>query len=358
MKNVEFPLLETKMDDEEEFNLSQVEKRKEYFRFKAGEAIEDINDFLEDGTFVIYLLGKKSAGKGTYAKMVAEALGPEQTDHFSIGDMIRKVDKQLEDEKEREELIEFLEDNYRGWLDLEEVIARLEGRSTESLLPTPLILTLVKREIAQRGRQALFIDGFPRNMDQITYSLFFRDLIGYREDVDIFTLIDVPESVIDERIKWRRVCPQCQTSRNLKLFPTSEVGYDKEEEEFYLMCDNPDCSGARMEPKEGDEKGIEPIKDRLEKDEELIEQAFDLYGIPKILLRNAVPVDKAEEHVADYEVTPEYVYNWNEETEEVEVEEKKWVIEDDKGRKSYSLLAAPVVVSFLRQLAEILNSRS
>jgi adenylate kinase family enzyme len=130
--------------------------------------------------------------------------------------------------------------------------------------------------------------------------LFFRDLIGYRDDPDIFVLIDVPEAVIDERIKWRRVCPLCQTSRNLKLLPTSKLGYDDKKKEFYLVCDDANCKGARMLPKEGDEAGIKPIKERLKKDEKLIQQAFSLYGIPKVLLRNSVPLKEAKKYVDDY----------------------------------------------------------
>ena len=75
-------------------------------------------------------------------------------------------------------------------------------------------------------KKALFIDGFPRDLDQVSYSLFFRDLIGYRADPDIFILIDVPNSVIDERIKYRVVCPKCHTPRNLKLLATKQVEYD------------------------------------------------------------------------------------------------------------------------------------
>jgi len=356
MRDIDFPIFKTKKENDKKFNLSSPKERQDYFEFKSKKDIEDIQEFLEDNTFVIYLLGKKSAGKGTYSKMVGEAIGKDKIAHFSIGDMIRGVDEELKDPKKKKELIEFLEENYRGWVEIDEVIARLEGRSTKSLLPTPLILTLVKREIAKRGRKALFIDGFPRNMDQISYSLFFRDLIGYREDVDIFALIDVSEKIIDARIKGRRVCPECNTSRGLNLFPTSKIGYDKDEDEFYLICDNPDCNEVRMVEKEGDEKGIELIEERLDMDEKLIKRAFKLRGIPKILVRNAVPADKAEEYVSDYEITPEYKYKWNEKEEKVEVEEVPWVTEDDKGVKSYSLLAPPAVVSFLAQLADILRN--
>ncbi len=356
MKDLEFPVFKTKVENDRKFNLSDPKERSDYFFLKAGDEIEEIRKFLEESAFIVYLLGKKSAGKGTYSKMLAEVIDPEKIDHFSIGDMIRGIDKELKDEKKREELVEFLKKNYRGWHSLEEVMSILEGRSTTKLLPTDFILTLIKREIAKRGRKVIFIDGFPRNMDQISYSLFFRDLIGYRDDDDFFVLIDVPEKVIDERAKWRRVCPECNTSRNLKLLPTSKIGYDNEKEEFYLICDNPDCNEVKMVAKEGDEAGIAPIKERLEMDEKLIKQAFSLHGIPKILLRNSVPINEAEKYVSDYEITPEYKYEWNEEKKEVEVKEVPWVVEDDNGIESYSLMAPPVVVSFIKQLADILRA--
>jgi len=222
-------------------------------------------------------------------------------------------------------------------------------------LPTELILALVKREIAKRRKKALFIDGFPRGLDQISYSLFFRDLIGYRDDPDIFILIDVPETVIDERIKWRRVCPLCQTSRNFKLLPTSKVNYDETKKEFYLLCDNPDCKGAKLLSKEGDELGIKPIKERLKQDEELIERALSLYGIPKIFLRNSLPVKDAKNYIDDYEITPEYSYEFDEKTKKVKIIEKSWQVRDDEGKPSYSLLPPPVVVSLIKQMVEVLS---
>ncbi len=112
----------------------------------------------------------------------------------------------------------------------------------------------------------------------------------------------------------------------------------------------------RLEKKEGDEAGIEPIRERLNTDEELIKKAFNLYGIPKILLRNSVPVDVAEDYVSEYELTPGYHYEWNEEEGKVEIKETPWVIEDDNGVKSYSLMAPPVVVSFIKQLADLLKN--
>lgn len=336
------------------FDLTDPEDRKKYFQEKAGEEIKKIKNYLKgDQTFIVYLLGKKNSGKGTYAKMFKEIVDPENIDHLSIGDMIRDFDEVIKGEKGEEELVSFLKENYRGFMPLEKIMESLKNRSTKNLLPSELILALVKREISKRGRQALFIDGFPRGMDQISYSLFFRDLINYREDPDFFTLIDVPEPVIDERIKYRVICPSCKTSRNLKLLPTKNIGYDEEKEEFYLMCDNPECKDVRMVTKEGDELGIENIRERLEIDEKLMEKAFSLYGIPKILLRNCIPVEKSEEFVEDYEITPEYKYHY--ENGEVKVEEKKWEVPDDNGVPSYSLMPPPVVVSLIKQLSESLN---
>lgn len=354
---MDFPIFKTKIKEvTKKLDLNNPKGRKEYFELKAGPEIKKLKNYLKRNTFIAYFLGKKNSGKGTYSKMFAEIVGSEKIAHFSIGDMIRGIDRELKDKKKKEELSKFLKKNYRGWISTtKEIIEILEKRSTETLLPTDLILTLVKREISRSKKKTIFIDGFPRDLDQINFSLFFRDLIGYRDDSDVFVLIDVPDTVIDERIKYRRVCPLCQTSRNFKLLPTSKIEYDLKEKQFYLLCDNPQCIGVRLVPKEGDEKGIGPIKARLKKDEELMARAFSLYGIPKILLKNSLPAKLRKRYVDNYEITPEYIYQWNQKERKVEIKEKPWVVLDNQGIESVSLLAPPVVVSLLKQTAAILN---
>ena len=367
---MDFPLFKTKTEKKGDelrsssrfanarvFDLNNPKERAAYFDLKAGPEIKKLRDYFKAGnTFIAYLLGKKNSGKGTYSKMFAEIVGQEQIEHFSIGDIVREVDGELSDKKKRKEFIEFLSKDYRGRFSVTQLLALLEIRSTVTpLLPTELILSLVKREIQKKKKKTIFIDGFPRNLDQINFTLFFRDLVGYRDDPDLLILIDVPEAVIDERIKYRRVCSACHTSRNLKLLPTSKIGYDQKKKEFYLLCDNPCCKKVKLSPKEGDERGIAPIKERLQKDEKLIGQAMSLYGISKIFLRNSVPVALSKEYVDDYEITPEYHYSWDEKNKKVRVEERSWVIRDDEGRPSYSLLAAPVVVSLIKQIAKVLN---
>jgi adenylate kinase family enzyme len=353
MKDLDFPIFSTKTQDGKKFDMTDAKQRQAYFEYKAGPEIKKLREFLQNNTFVAYLMGKKSSGKGTYAKMFAEVVAPDKIAHFSIGDMIRSFDSVLKDEAQRKELIEFLKNNYRGFMPLEDILKALDSRSTKVLLPSELILVLAKREIDKLGRKAIFIDGFPRDIDQVSYSLFFRDLINYRDDPDVFILIDVPTSVIDERVKFRVICPLCNTSRNLKLLPTKKVEY--ENGKFYLLCDNPTCSGARMVTKEGDEHGIEPIRERLNKDELLIKQAFNLQGIPKVLLRNSIPVEKVKDATDDYEITPEYNYEFDDKNNKVIIKEKPWQVKDDGGVVSNSLMPPPVVVSLIKQLAQVLG---
>lgn len=350
---MEFPLFKTKIDGlEKKFNFLNPSQEREYFKIKAGKEIEKLKVFLEKNTFIAYLIGKKNSGKGTYAKFVAQLVGPEKIIHLSIGDIVRKAEQELKDSQKREDLLSFLKRYYRGFVSLEDNIKELENREAKKLLSTEFILTLIKREIRKYEKKTLFIDGFPRDFDQISFSLFFRDLFEFRDDPDIFVLVNVPNSVIEERIKWRRICPKCQTPRNLRLLPTRNVGFDEKNKEFYLICD---YCGERMVKKEFDEFGIEPIKDRLIKDEEIMQKILLLQGVPKIFLRNTVPVDQALQFIDDYEITPQYDFEYSEKEKKVIVKETPWIVKDDFGRDSYSLLVQPVVVSFLHQLVNVLN---
>lgn len=353
----EFPLSNTKVEGvDKRYNLSDLNERREYFEAKAGEEVAKLKKFFDEGkTFIVYLLGKKNAGKGTYTKLLMELFGKDKIGHISVGDIVRDVHSAMEDENKKKELIEYLHKNYRGFLTPEKGIEALLGRDQKTLLPDEFILALVKREIDMMPKKALFIDGLPRNMEQISHAIFFKELIDYRQDPDIFAAIDIPEAVIDERMKWRVVCPICHTPRNLKLFTTQEVGYDEDKKEFFLKCDNPDCQNAKMTAKEGDNLGIETIRERLEMDDKLINKVFSLHGVPKILIRNAVPTEKANELVDEYEITPEYYYEYDETSKTAKTLERPYTVKDDEGVEVFSLLAPPVALSLIRQLVKALN---
>ncbi|MBI4057729.1 nucleoside monophosphate kinase [Candidatus Microgenomates bacterium] len=339
------------------FDLADPQARRAYFEAKIGPEIKKIQRyFVKGNTFIAYLLGKKNAGKGTYAKLFSEIFGENHVGHVSVGDIVRDVHEHARTARGKKELLTILKKRYRGFISIDDTIERLLSRDTKTLLPTEFILALVEHEISKMPKKALFIDGFPRGLDQVSYSLYFRDLIGYREDPDFFVIVNVPEAVIDERIKSRMVCPVCHTPRNLKLMRTKEAGFDPKTKEFYLICDNPSCSGLRerMMAKEGDELGIEPIRERLEMDQKMIEQAATLHGIPKVVLNNSVSLKEAA-HFDPYELTPEFVYRYDEAKKTVVIEERPWIIKDDKGVASYSLMAPAVLVSMIRQIVDVLG---
>src|SRR4030042_434061 len=102
---MEFPIFRTKMvGKNKKFDLNDPKERAAYFNYKAGDEIKKLRHYINKGnSFIAYLLGKKSSGKGTYAKMMAEVVAPDRMDHFSIGDMIRGVDQELADKNKRKE---------------------------------------------------------------------------------------------------------------------------------------------------------------------------------------------------------------------------------------------------------------
>jgi len=355
MKGLEFPIIGTKVRGlTKKFDLTSPAGRKVYFEAKCGDEIKHIRDFLKEKSFMAFLLGKKNSGKGTYSHLFTEIFGEERVALVSVGDVVRDTHANWDTFKKSDDYIK-LKSLYRGYISFDEAVGALLGRSQDKLLPTEFILALLKLRLSKLGGKSVFIDGLPREMDQVSYSLYFRDLAGFTDARDLFILIDIPESVIDERIKYRTVCPICHAVPNKKLLVTSKIEYDEKTKDFILICDNPKCKGARTVRKEGDDLGIDPIRPRLMKDEEILRRAFNLHGIPKILLRNHVPVTEAKKYYDDYEITPEYVLNYNEKTKKVEVSEKLWTVKDDNGVESYSLLAAPVIIPMLKQMVDVLK---
>lgn len=350
-----FPLFSTKVAGvNKSFDLNDPAARKEYFAAKAGAEIAAIRSYLAAGTFVAYLVGKKNSGKGTYSKLFMEAVGADHVGHVSIGDIVRDVHASVETDEGKNALIAFLKKNYRGFHSVDETLDLITGRSQSSLISSELIVALIKYEISKRPKQAIFVDGFPRAHDQISASLYLKELIGYRDDPDFFVFLNVPDTIIDERIKYRVICPVCKTPRNLKLLATKDVDYDATSGAFSLLCDNPSCNKARMVPKEGDALGIEPIRDRLEVDNQIFQKLLTLHGIPKVYLRNSMPVNVADQYADPYELTPAYSYAKNADGT-VKTIENRWVVKDDDGMDSYSLLPAAVTVSLIKQIAQVLK---
>jgi adenylate kinase family enzyme len=357
MKGLEFPVIGTKIKGlTKKFDLSSPSGRKVYFEAKVGREIKLLRNFLKENTFIAYMLGKKNSGKGTYSTLFREIFGEDKVVHVSIGDVVRSVHAELETKNGRRDIENYLNKSYRGYISVTEGVEAILNRSQDKVsVPNEVMLSLIEREIDKYAGKSMFIDGFPRTLDQISYSLFFRDLMGHRDDPDVFILIDIPLSVIDERLRYRRVCPKCGSPRNIKLLVTPKIEYDGKTKKFTLLCENPSCDLEKMIAKEGDDKGIELIRARLDADEEILRKAFSLHGVPKVYLRNHVPVGKANEYFDDYEITPEYVLSWDSKAGKVKVDEKPWIVKDDNGEDVYSLLPAPVVVAMIKQLVAALE---
>src|SRR4051812_39341443 len=146
MKNLNFPITKTKVEGlTKKFDLNTREGRKEYFTAKAGTEIEKIKKYLADGNaFVAFLMGKKNSGKGTYSKLFMEAVGAEHVGHLSVGDLVRDIHKNVETEEGKQELLDFLKKNYRGFHSPEETIDLILGRSQTTLISSELILALIQ----------------------------------------------------------------------------------------------------------------------------------------------------------------------------------------------------------------------
>lgn len=351
--SVSYDWLKTKSDSTKTYDLDNIAERRAYYQEKIGKEIEYLRDYFRKQTFLAYWLAPKQSGKGTYMNGLKEIFGTELFTHISVGDLVRAADIDVKENGKESETYKYALKNYRGDMDLDEAMDALTGRSTQALVPTELVMTFLRQAIQKYEKKTLFIDGFPRNLDQVSYSLYFRELVNYREDPDVFIMINAPITVLDERMKQRRTCLTCGNSRSITLLPTKELGYDKETDEYYLICDFPGCKGGRMVTKEGDEKGIEYLKSRIVADIEVMGRARKLYGIPKIELYNSLDKDKALNYVDPYECTSECVYAHDDEGK-ISISKTLWELHDGEN-SYYSLLPAAVITQLVKQLATTLG---
>lgn len=333
------------------YDLTKVKDRHFYYKEKLGDkALQKIKDIFETQSLIVYMLAPKVAGKGTYLSLLRELVGKDKFYQLSVGDLMREFVKTYNDRKAYYD--DILSRYYRGFIPLKEAIESALSADVTRLVPTEFVLALIKAKINEVNAKIIFLDGFPRTEDQIMYSLVMRDLMAFRDDLDLFWLINVPLSVIDARLKYRRVCPKCGASRNIRLLPTEKIEWDKEKNEPVLICDNPECNGQKMVAKPGDEVGVAALMERMERDFKLMNLARKLHGVPRIEVFNGVPKDIAYEYFQDYEITPEYHYEYKD--GQVKITTTPWQVTED-GVTYVSLLAAPVLVQFVLHLIKLLD---
>ena len=78
MKDLDFPVFKTKSEVYKKFDLTDGKSRQEYFEYKCGPEIKKLREYLKHNTFIAYLMGKKSSGKGTrkQGSRQLETVGP------------------------------------------------------------------------------------------------------------------------------------------------------------------------------------------------------------------------------------------------------------------------------------------
>ena len=122
----------------------------------------------------IVFISAPAAGKGLISSMLEKKYG---FPHISVGNLLRGVD----DEKVKKQL------------------------ENGEFVSNDLIASLLKSRLSKDDCQNGYIlDGFPRNMSQIS---IYEEICGNNQNIII--VLDIPRAIGEKRIVGRRVCLNC-----------------------------------------------------------------------------------------------------------------------------------------------------
>lgn len=184
----------------------------------------------------IILLGPPGAGKGTQAKSISQAYS---IPHISTGDIFRKNISEKTP----------LGVEAKGYMD--------KGQ----LVPDELTINLVTDRLTHEDcKNGFLLDGFPRTVKQAEALDAF--LNENKMAIDAALLIDVPSTLILERMTGRRVCPECGASYHIKNIPPKVEG----------ICDL--CGASLIQRKDDN---LETVKERLDVYERQTQPLVDYY---------------------------------------------------------------------------------
>ncbi|MCL5795087.1 MAG: nucleoside monophosphate kinase [Patescibacteria group bacterium] len=232
-----------------------------------------------------------------------------------------------------------------------------EAKDTSTLLPTEVVMALIEKAVKDNQGKSVIIDGFPRSKEQVAMALRMQKDFEAKKVPSVFVEINCPEEILIRRYIDRRVCPICQTPRNIKLLLTKEIEFDEKSGEFHLICERPECKRARFIQKQGDQDGIGKVKERQKKVQEMIDEIKKQTPHLHIAVHNAVALEEAHKHdMADF--TEEAELFWDKDKKEVVKKFKPMVAIDEHGRKVHSRWPEPVVVEMVDKLVTWLDLKN
>jgi adenylate kinase len=164
------------------------------------------------------IFGAPGAGKGTYSSRLKAKLDVEV---ISTGDIFRELMKENSD----------LGKKVRSYVE--------KGL----LVPDEVVLEVLKQSLNRIPEGKGFIlDGYPRTLKQ-------AKAVEAITKIDVILLLDVPDSVIIERLSTRRICRNCGTVYNIRfLKPKVEGACDKCAGQIYQRSDDtPDVIKKRLQ---------------------------------------------------------------------------------------------------------------
>jgi adenylate kinase len=130
------------------------------------------------------IMGVQGSGKGTQAKLLADAFDLE---HISVGDILRWN----------------VEHHTKLGAQVRRIVASGE------LVGDDLVEQVVRRRLDEHDwNYGFVVDGFPRNQPQARFFLESYDL-------DAVILLDLPDSLVERRVLSRRLCSRCGLDYNL-----------------------------------------------------------------------------------------------------------------------------------------------
>jgi adenylate kinase len=201
----------------------------------------------------LILLGPPGAGKGTQAARLREDFG---LPYIGTGDLLREHREQETELGQKAQ--EFM---VRG-----------------DLVPDELVIAMILDKVEEEGQDGFLLDGFPRTVGQADALGEELDKVGRRLTAAL--LVEVPDSIVMQRLSGRRVCP------NGHLY---HVDFDPPKHEN--VCDQ---DGRPLIRRDDDEPAA--IERRLTTYHKMTEPLKDYYDERGLLRRFDGTRDKTEVH--------------------------------------------------------------